>query len=145
MNSRYTPDNFFHRTPIEIRFRDLDPLKHVNNAVFNTYFEEARIRFIETIPELRASMEQGFSFVLAHIDLKYVKPVFYQEKLTVCSSVQSFGNTSVSTVQAIFNQDGELKAFAKTRGVWYDIENKQPARLPELKGRNQYLIESTDG
>lgn len=145
MNKRYTPDDFFHRTAIEIRFRDLDPLKHVNNAVFNTYFEEARIRFIESVPELKTSMEQGFSFVLAHIDLKYVKPVFYQEKLTVCSSVQSLGNTSVSTVQAIFNQDDELKAFAITRGVWYDVENKQPARLPDLKNRNQYLIESADG
>ena len=28
--------------PVQIRFRDLDPLAHVNNTVYFTYFEEAR-------------------------------------------------------------------------------------------------------
>jgi len=145
VTNRYIPDDFFHRTPVEIRFRDLDPLKHVNNAVFNTYLEEARIQFIDNIPELRLSMEQGFSFVLAHIDLKYIKPVFYDEKIMVCNSVKSIGNTRVSTVQAIYNLENELKAFAETRGVWYDVEKKQPAKLPEIKNRNQYLIKPADG
>ncbi len=137
---RYTPDDFFHLTHLTIRYRDLDPLQHVNNAVFNTYFEEARIQFIQSVPELKQAMEQGFSFVLAHLDLKYVKPVYYHEKLTIGSSLKSTGNTSITALQALYNQDEQLKAVANTTGVWYNVEKKRPAKLPALKNINQYFL-----
>jgi len=136
----YKPDDFYHTTKLEIRFRDLDNLGHVNNAVFNTYFEEARIRFIQTVPELNSSMQQGFSFVLAHLDLKYIKPVIYRENLLVASSLKSVGNSSITGIQALFNDEGELKAVAETTGVWYDVKKKKPARLPELSNREQYFL-----
>lgn len=142
---RYSLSNFYHKTTIDIRFRDLDPLNHVNNAVFNTYFEEARIRFIQTVPELKSSMELGFSFVLAHLDLKYVKPVFYHEKLVIGSSLKSIGNTSVTGIQALYNQDEKLKAIAETTGVWYDVGKKRPAKLPEMKNNEQYFLNDSDG
>ena len=47
---KYDPNAFFHWTTIKVRFRDLDPLNHVNNSVFNTYLEEARIDFIQHVP-----------------------------------------------------------------------------------------------
>lgn len=140
MDFRYTPDDFFHRTKLMIRFRDLDPLHHVNNAVFNTYFEEARIQFIQAVPELKQAMEQGFSFVLAHLDLTYVKPVYYNEKLIIGSSLKSTGNTSITAVQALYNQDEQLKAVAKTTGVWYNVEKERSAKLPPLKNSNQYFL-----
>lgn len=140
MKFKYTPDDFYHSTSIEIRFRDLDTLQHVNNAVFNTYFEEARIRFIKVIPELRKEMQNGFSFVLAHLDLKYVKPVLYHEKITVYSSLKKIGNTSVTGIQALFNGDNELKAVAETTGVWYNVGKKRPAKLPDLKESNHYFL-----
>jgi len=145
VNFNYKPGDFYHTTTIGIRFRDLDPLQHVNNAVFNTYFEEARIRFIQTVPELKSSMGAGFSFVLAHLELKYIKPVLYHEKLFVGSSLKSIGNTSVTGIQAIFNEDEELKAVAETTGVWYDVNKERPARLPEIIGRNQYILKEFDG
>jgi len=138
-------DDFFHTTSIEIRFRDLDPLQHVNNAVFNTYFEEARIRFIQTIPELNSSMKSGYSFVLAQLELKYIKPVLYNEEIVVGSSLKEIGNSSVTGIQAIFNQDDEIKAFAQTIGVWYEIEKKRPARLPKIANIDQYFLRSKDG
>lgn len=145
MNFNYTPADFYHTTPIEIRFRDLDPLHHVNNAVFNTYFEEARIRFIQEIPELARSMESGFSFILAHLDLQYIQPVLYHESLVVGSSLKSIGNSSVTGIQALFNADDELKAVAETTGVWYSIKNERPARLPALHQSEKYMMDNTDG
>lgn len=145
MTKQYKPADFYHQTTLEIRFRDLDPLRHVNNAVFNTYFEEARIRFIQTVPELKSSMEEGFSFVLAHLDLKYLKPVHYNEKLTIGSSLRSVGNASVTGIQALFNETKELKAVAETTGVWYDIEKKRPAKLPVMKNSKQYFLKEVDG
>lgn len=129
-----------------VRFRDLDPLNHVNNAVYNSYFEEARVRFIHTIPEFSASMEEGHSFVLVNINLDYINPVVYGDQIIVCSSVKEFGNSSITGLQAIFSRDGsELKAVAESTGVWFNLEKKRPARLPGIRDKEQYLFEGSYG
>lgn len=145
MKFDYTPDNFFNRTKIHVRFRDLDPLNHVNNAVFNTYFEEARIDFIRAVPELNRSMGDGYSFVLAQLDLKYVNPVFFEESLTIGSSLLSIANSSVKAIQVLFNDEEKIKAVAKTTGVWYDVAKKKPARLPEISNPEQYILSTSHG
>lgn len=139
----YQKDHFFHWTEINVRFRDLDPLNHVNNAVFNTYFEEARIDFIRAIPEFNSSMQQGYSFVLVHLEIDYIQPVFLEETLLVGSSVDEFGNSSIKGIQAVYdNKSHTLKAVAKTTGVWYNLKKQRPARLPELQNREQYLFKN---
>lgn len=144
MRLNYKLHDFFHETKINIRFRDLDPLRHVNNAVFNTYFEEARIQFIQVVPELRESMDQGFSFVLAHLNLKYVKPVEYGESLIIGSSLETIGNSSVTAIQGLFTEGDTLKAVAKITGVWYDVKSKKPARLPYIKDKDKYLFKGSE-
>lgn len=137
----YNPDHFFHWTEINVRFRDLDPLNHVNNAVFNTYFEEARVQFIEEIPEFKKSVASGFSFVLVHLEIDYIKPIFLDETVWVGSAIESFGNSSIRGFQAIYSKEShELKAVADTTGVWFSLERNRPAKLPELKKRDQYLF-----
>lgn len=143
MTVNYKRSDFFHETTIHIRFRDLDPLRHVNNAVFNTYFEEARIQFIQAVPELRKSMKEGFSFVLAHLDLKYIKPVEYGESLVIGSSLKSIGNSSVVGIQGLFSNNDTLKAVAETTGVWYDVNKKRPARLPDIENTDRYLFKDS--
>ncbi len=136
----YHPDTFFNWTEINVRFRDLDPLKHVNNSVFNSYFEEARINFIGQIPEFDNSMQQGNSFVLVHISIDYIKPIFFGDSVLVGTSVTELGNSSVNGFQAIYSKETkELKAVAKTTGVWFDLKKNRPSRLPEIKQPENYF------
>jgi len=111
--------------------------------VFNTYFEEARIQFIQAVPELRKSMGRGYSFVLAHLDLKYIQPVEYGETIVIGSSLKSIGNSSVEGIQGLFSNDDTLKAVAKTTGVWYDVDKKRPARLPDIENPDRYLLKDS--
>jgi len=61
------------KTPINIRFRDIDGMGHVNNAVFFTYFAEGRLALFQ-----KFSMDSDFStfsFILAHISCDFLRPV----------------------------------------------------------------------
>ncbi|MCC5908198.1 MAG: acyl-CoA thioesterase [Balneolaceae bacterium] len=139
----YHPDTFYHWTEINIRFRDLDPLNHVNNAVFNTYLEEARVRFIQQIPEFKQSMDEGRSFVLVHIELDYLQPIYLDDTILVGTSIESYGNTSIKGFQAIYSKGThELKAVAKTTGVWFDLESQRPVRLPDIRNKDRYLYKA---
>lgn len=137
----YNPDSFFHWTELKIRFRDLDPLNHVNNAVYNTYFEEARVNFVNTVSEFRDSMSNGKSFVLVHIEIDYLKPILYGESILIGSALDGLGNSSIKGFQAIYGKDSkELKAVCKTTGVWFDLKSQRPARIPKIENPDKYLF-----
>ena len=137
----YHPDSFYHWCEMDIRFRDLDPLNHVNNAVFNTYLEEARVKFVQSVPVFMDSMKKNKSFVLVHLEIDYLKPIFYNEKILIGSALEGLGNSSIDGFQAIYGKDNhELKAVARTTGVWFDLSSQRPARLPDIDQPEQYLF-----
>jgi acyl-CoA thioester hydrolase len=59
---------FVHREIV--RFRDLDALGHVNNAVFLTYLEQARFRFLEHLGLARIDQEPPLILARATIDFR---------------------------------------------------------------------------
>lgn len=137
----YHPDLFFHWHTIKTRFRDLDPLNHVNNAVFNSYFEEARIHFVESVPELSNSFSEGKSFVLAKCTVEYIKPIIYPQTIVIGTGCLSVGNSSVEAFQAIYDQDSKkLHAVATTKGVWFDMKTQRPTRVPEVAKLEDMMV-----
>ena len=137
----YDPDSFYHWHTVPVRFRDLDVLNHVNNAVFNTYFEEARINFVSGVPELADSWDQGKSFVLVKCTLEYLKPVIYPSTLLIGTSGLSIGNTSIEAIQGMYEKETkELKAVAITKGVWFDLKRNRPCAVPEISNVDSMMF-----
>lgn len=137
----YDSELFYHWHKVQTRFRDLDPLNHTNNAVFNTYFEEARIHFTYSIPELVESLNQGFAFVLVKSTIEYLKPITYPSTLLIGSGIVELGNTSVVAIQAIFEENTkQLHSVAEVKGVWYDSGTKRPAKVPQVHNLDELLV-----
>ena len=138
----YSKNNFPHWLTISIRFRDLDPLSHVNNAIFGTYYEEARVNFIQHVPGFVDQLEKGFSFVLANLNIDFIKPVEYPADLLVGSGIKSMGNTSISSFQAIYTSDEKkLVSVAEAHGVWFDLQKQRPSPLPEISDINRFTVD----
>lgn len=139
----YEPDFFPHWAKIPIRFRDLDPLNHVNNAIFSTYFEEARIKFIADVPAFANELENGFSFVLANINITFIHPIEYPATLLIGSGIKKLGNSSISSFQAIYHAETKkLAAVAEASGVWFNLEKQRPARIPEINNIEEFIIKA---
>lgn len=138
----YKADLFPHWTTISVRFRDLDTLNHVNNAIFSTYYEEARIRFIQEVPELASQLQSGFSFVLARLSIDFIKPVTFPSDILIGSGVKKLGNSSITSFQAIYLKESkELASVAQASGVWFNLQKERPSRIPEFKDKNQYIVD----
>lgn len=137
----YDPGFFYHWTEIPVRFRDLDPLNHVNNALFNTYLEEARIRFLGDASQMQSEFSDGKTFVLVKCTIEYLKQIKFPATVLVGTGIKEVGNTSITVLQGIFNQENkELVCVSETKGVWFDIKNQQPTRLPEIENLNDMVI-----
>ncbi|MDZ7694529.1 MAG: thioesterase family protein [Balneolaceae bacterium] len=131
IHPEYNKELFPQWLTIPIRFRDLDPLNHVNNAIFSTYYEEARIDFIRHVPVLSEKINSGFSFVLASLQIDFIKPAEYPGKLLIGSGIKKIGNTSITSYQAIYHSgDDTLVSVAEASGVWFDLEKQRPAAYP---------------
>jgi acyl-CoA thioester hydrolase len=141
----YKRDFYPHWKQIPIRFRDLDPLNHVNNAIFSTYYEEARIAFIKNVPAFAKGFKEDFSFVLANLNINFLKPVEYPATLLIGSGIKKLGNSSINSFQAIYhNETKELVSVAEASGVWFDLEKQRPARVPEIENIEDFIIEIAD-
>ena len=141
----YSSGQFPHWTRVGTRYRDLDTLNHVNNAIFSTYFEEARIAFIRDVPELMEQIKQGYSYVLLNLHIDFIEPARYPDILLVGTGILETGNTSINFYQALYNEESKnLLSTSEVTGVWYDVKRERPSRIPELEDKQSLVINFDD-
>ena len=116
---------------LTVRFRDLDVLNHVNNAVYLTYLEEARLAFSSEMGiDWSRFQEQGF--VLARCEIDYRHPAVLGDTLHIELSAGEIGRSSFEFHYRIVRaQDARLVAEARTTQVSFDFRRNRPARTPE--------------
>jgi len=141
----YSPDRFPHWTKVGTRYRDLDTLNHVNNAIFSTYFEEARIAFIRDVPELMVQVKQGFSYVLLNLHIDFVHPAKYPDTMLIGTGILETGNTSINFYQALYNEESKnLLSTSEVTGIWYNVKRERPSRIPDLEDKQSLIINIDD-
>lgn len=111
MTERPTLDDFPLHISIPVRYSDTDRQGHVNNAVFATYLEVARVAFFHD-PAFPLN-EPGTSFVLAHLSIDYRNEILWPNTVQVGTGVLSVGRSSMRLRQYIFVA-GTLAATAET-------------------------------
>ncbi|MFQ5343638.1 MAG: acyl-CoA thioesterase [Anaerolineae bacterium] len=121
-------DGFNFVVPVEVRFRDLDPLGHVNNAVFVTYLEAARIKYRLHLMETTSLDRLGL--ILAEMTCSYRSPAHFGEVLEVGVRVSEIGNKSFVMEYRIEERETRrLVATARSVQVAYDYETQQTIPL----------------
>jgi acyl-CoA thioester hydrolase len=124
---------FRYSTPIAVRFRDCDPMGHVNNAVYLTYLEIARFAYWNDVAGGRTY--GNVSYIMARVEIDYKASAKTGDTLNVHVAVTGFGRTSFAFAYEIVDQDGRLIATARTVQVMYDYALNQPVPvIAEIKG-----------
>ncbi len=125
------PVNFFHQTKIQIRFNDIDVMEHVNNSVYQNYFDLARTKYFEQVFNQKMNWKNQ-ALVLAKITIEYLKPIFMDENVCVQTKVYKLGNKSLTMKQQIINnQTNEVKAENDAILVAFSHTHKEAVDLPE--------------
>jgi acyl-CoA thioester hydrolase len=113
------------------RFNDMDIYNHVNNAVYLSYFEEARIAFMTAIG-LRGLYTRQRSTILAHASLDYKSPAKFGDTLDIEVTTGEIRNSSYELQYRVTRRpDTALIAAGKTVQVCFNFELNAPTRLPE--------------
>lgn len=121
-------NGFRHRTTLEVRFRDIDAFRHVNNAAFFTYIEQARIRYL--IDTLHLEAVERLPLILAAVQIDFISPILFGQEVEIGTRVDWIGNTSFS-MSHVLHAAGRAAAEARTVLVAYDYEAERPIRVPD--------------
>jgi acyl-CoA thioester hydrolase len=122
--------HFYH--PIEVRYGDLDPQGHVNNAKYLTCFEQARIAYwiqLGLFTKDQSFMEIGV--ILADVHITYLEPIYYGQNIKVGVHVAKLGNKSMTWEQNIVDAEtGKELARGEVIVVAYNYEEKKTIPIP---------------
>jgi acyl-CoA thioester hydrolase len=114
---------FVHRETV--RFRDLDGMGHVNNAVFSTYLEQARLAWFGTAETLPLS-----DVILARTEIDFRSPVAMGETVEIGVRASRLGTKSFE-LEYELQAGGRLVAEAKSVLVGYDYSRGESSTIPE--------------
>ena len=117
-----------HRITEIIRYGDLDPQGHVNNAVFATYFESGRVAVFRQ-PDLGIGVPGG-TFVLVRAEIDFRKELRWPGTIEVGTVVAEFGRSSFVMRQAVFRDD-VCAATGRATLVLLDTETRRSRPLPD--------------
>lgn len=124
-------DPSFFQSPLAVRFKDIDAMGHVNNAVYTTYFEETRVAFLRHAFGL--SGIEDFDFIVARIEIDYRRPLRYGEPLTGSVRVAAVGATSFTLEYrlAVATEVGaEIVAEGRSVQVFFDYGRSAKKPVP---------------
>jgi acyl-CoA thioester hydrolase len=123
-------DEFRHRTSLDVRFRDIDAFGHVNNAVFSTYAEQARVQYLLDVIGPIEPFER-MPLILARVEIDFRSPIMLGERVTVVSQVDRIGGSSIGMRHRILaGDDDRLAADVGSVLVAYDYAAAAPISVP---------------
>lgn len=125
-----TQFKFFH--PIEVRYGDLDPQGHVNNAKAVTYLEQARIQYIKHLKLWQGTSFLDIGIILAEIRVTYKAPIHFGQAVRIGVRVARLGNKSFEMAYLIEDADTHAElATATTIQVAYDYRQQKSIPIPD--------------
>jgi acyl-CoA thioester hydrolase len=123
--------HFYH--PIEVRYGDLDPQGHVNNAKHLTYFEQARVAYMIELGLF--TKDQSFmqiGVIVADIHLTYLEPIYFGQDVKVGVHAAKLGNKSMTWEQNVVDAEtGKELSRGEVVLVTYDYQNGKTISIPQ--------------
>jgi acyl-CoA thioester hydrolase len=119
-------EDFPYRLTDNVRFADLDPNQHVNNAVYATYFETGRVTLMKD--RSYGLMPEGLAWIMVRLDIHFRAELRWPGVIEMGLGVSKFGRTSVTFDQVVFSQ-GQCVASAQSVTVLINEATRKPTAL----------------
>jgi len=123
-----------HKIEEKVKFHEVDMMGVVNNAIYFSYFEDARMAYLKYLKDnydLGEMMEEDSFFIMAHNEINYLLPAKYDEELIVYTKIEWIKITSIGFNHVVVNKISN-KTIAIGHGVMVHIKlsTKKKQNLP---------------
>lgn len=123
-------------TKIRVRYGETDKMGYVYYGNYPLYYEVARTEMIRKLGWSYSKMEEnGIILPVLSLNVKYIKPAFYDDVLTIKTYLKEIPRTRIMFDYEVFNEKKELINKGNTTLVFVNAKTKKPQIAP------QHLVE----
>jgi acyl-CoA thioester hydrolase len=133
LNANPRLEDFPYRLTDNVRFADLDPNQHVNNAVYATYFETGRVTLMKD--RKFGLVPEGLAWIMVRLDIHFRAELKWPGSIEMGLGVSKFGRTSVTFDQVVFSE-GRCVASSQSVSVLIDEISRRPVPLTQEVRQN---------
>ena len=132
------------KTPVEVRFSDIDMAGHVHNSVYLSYFEQARIDFMSTMTTDDWNWRER-GIVLGRNEIDYIIPIYLGEKIYIKTKCDHVGVKSFTLSYELYKtMENEDVLCTKGRSILVCMDFKTDESQPLFEEWKKHLIASME-
>ena len=124
MSNKHKIKDFSFRYTMKTRFIDMDAFQHINNAVYASYIESARVQMFRRWGITGSN--KGNSIIMASLTIDYIKQLKHPATITIGQRVSRIGKTSFDIQSVIFNESNEVVCKSLVVAVCFDVDSQKP-------------------
>lgn len=116
---------------VRVRYAETDQMGYVYYGNYATYFEVARVELLRSVGFTYKKLEEeGIMLPVFEFSIKYFKPAFYDDLLTIKTTLEYNDGARIRFHYEIFNESGSLLNKAETTLVFIDRTTNRPTIMP---------------
>ena len=123
------PSEFVSDVPIQVRFNDVDILGHVNNSMYQQYFDLGRVHYFRQMPDPKPDW-WGVTVVIAHLDIDFFTSLLPTDTVSVCTRVLSMAGRSFRMEQLLYKHDAQQTVCARCESVMVGFDAEKGCSAP---------------
>ena len=129
MKKNYKISDFTFTYELDTRWKDLDAFQHVNNALYATYIESARVDLFKRWGIL--GNNTGKSIIMASLKIDYIAQLKHPSSLVIGQKITRIGKTSFDIESVIFDEQSNPICVGLVVAVCYNFDNQSPVPVYE--------------
>lgn len=138
---------YLSETSVRVRYAETDKMGFLYHGNYAQYYEVGRVEMIRSIGLSYRDLEEkvGVGMPVMMMDTRFVRPAYYDDLLTIKTTVKKMPVDFLRFYVEIFNQDGKLISGGKLKLCFIDMESKKRVKCPkELLDRMKPYFEENE-
>lgn len=123
---------YTYKTKIRVRYSETDKMGFVYNGNYAQYYEVGRVEMLRSLGMTYGMMEEyGVMMPLIEMNSKFIKPAFYDQEITIKTTVRDLPGARIVFAYELYNEDEELINTGSTTLAFINIERRRPCAPPK--------------
>ncbi|MCC6412795.1 MAG: acyl-CoA thioesterase [Saprospiraceae bacterium] len=125
---------YTHETQIRVRYGETDQMGYLYYGNYAQYFEVGRVELMRSLGVSYKELEekQGIWLPVVSLDMRFVRPAYYDDLLTVRSTLRELPDTHIVFHVEVFNDKNKLVNGGRVRLCFFDAQMKKVIHVPDI-------------
>lgn len=121
------------KNKIQIRYDEVDKMGYVYHGNYAKFYHISRTELLRKIGISDKQLEsRNILLPVIEMSIKYLKPIFYDDIITIQTSLNHMPSSRMKFLHEVRNQSNEVINQAESTVVFVDINSRKPMKVPEL-------------